>query len=168
MYIGHVTANESTAGKTALRLNDSAQMYGLGGRHGRHRDLTAQDLMAGTVGNETVLDRLSDDMRLPRDQAVRTEFEGQPTYPAGTLDATGKVHEVPGRDLSPMPPRAALIACGSGADVCHIEPFGLATALLENGAELVTATRWTLLGGSSLLGLGVRIHGPVRHGSCSR
>jgi hypothetical protein len=44
-----------------------------------------------------------------------------------------------------MPPRVALIACQSGTDLGHAEPFGLVTAVLELGAELVTATRWPLL-----------------------
>jgi hypothetical protein len=145
MYIGHVVANEATAGKTALRLNDSAQMYGLGGRHDRYRDLTAQDLLAGTIGRDKVFNRLANQTRSPRDAAIHDEFDGWPRYPAGALDADGKVNELPGRDLWPVPPRAALIACGSGVDVGHVEPFGLVTALLENGAELVTATRWTLL-----------------------
>jgi hypothetical protein len=48
-------------------------------------------------------------------------------------------------DSWPMPPRVALIACGSGTDFAQIEPFGLVTAILELGAELVTATRWTML-----------------------
>lgn len=36
------------------------------------------------------------------------------------------------------------MACRSGADQSEIEPFGLVVAFLEAGAELVTATRWTL------------------------
>lgn len=44
----------------------------------------------------------------------------------------------------PMPPRAAVVACASGADMADFEPFGLATALLNNGAALVQATLWPL------------------------
>ncbi|MFV0457193.1 MAG: hypothetical protein ACK5MT_00240 [Actinomycetales bacterium] len=44
----------------------------------------------------------------------------------------------------PMPPRVALIACESGTDLRHAEPFGLVTAFLEAGARWVTATRWPL------------------------
>jgi hypothetical protein len=44
----------------------------------------------------------------------------------------------------PMPPRVAVIACASGVDMADHEPFGLATALLHNGAETVQATLWTL------------------------
>lgn len=42
----------------------------------------------------------------------------------------------------PMPPRVAVIACASGVDLFEHEPFGLATAILANGAELVHATLW--------------------------
>lgn len=48
-------------------------------------------------------------------------------------------------DSSPVPPRVALVACNSGPDLGFTEPFGLVTAYLEHGAELVTATRWTML-----------------------
>ncbi|WP_461032801.1 CHAT domain-containing protein [Streptomyces mayteni] len=51
---------------------------------------------------------------------------------------------VPGALIWPAPPRVALIACESGGDLRFAESFGLATAMLHNGAELVTATRWTL------------------------
>ena len=52
---------------------------------------------------------------------------------------------MPDSTVWPVPPRVALIACESGTDLGHVEPFGLPTAFLELGAELVTATRWTLL-----------------------
>ena len=50
----------------------------------------------------------------------------------------------PGSRIWPAPPRVALIGCESGGDLRFTEPFGLATAMLHNGADLVTATRWTL------------------------
>ncbi|MFE3858417.1 CHAT domain-containing protein [Streptomyces griseorubiginosus] len=56
------------------------------------------------------------------------------------LDADG----VPGAHLWPAPPRVALIACESGGDLRFAESFGLATAMIHNGADLVTATRWVL------------------------
>ncbi|WP_307835336.1 CHAT domain-containing protein [Streptomyces adelaidensis] len=49
-----------------------------------------------------------------------------------------------GARLWPAPPRVALIACESGGDLRFAESFGLATAMIHNGAELVTATRWVL------------------------
>ncbi|MEU6227907.1 tetratricopeptide repeat protein [Streptomyces sp. NPDC047042] len=50
----------------------------------------------------------------------------------------------PGSVLWPAPPRVALIGCESGGDLRFTESFGLATAMIHNGAELVTATRWVL------------------------
>ncbi|MFF0078783.1 hypothetical protein ACFYR1_03510 [Streptomyces canus] len=50
----------------------------------------------------------------------------------------------PGGRIWPAPPRVALIGCESGGDLRFAESFGLATAMLHNGAELVTATRWVL------------------------
>ncbi|WP_405988754.1 hypothetical protein [Streptomyces sp. NBC_00986] len=50
----------------------------------------------------------------------------------------------PGALIWPAPPRVALIGCESGGDLRFAESFGLATAMLYNGAELVTATRWVL------------------------
>ncbi|MGW1273206.1 hypothetical protein ACWD5A_31950, partial [Streptomyces sp. NPDC002491] len=50
----------------------------------------------------------------------------------------------PGARIWPAPPRVALIGCESGGDLRFTESFGLATAMIHNGAELVTATRWTL------------------------
>ncbi|MGW3659167.1 CHAT domain-containing protein [Streptomyces sp. NPDC005151] len=50
----------------------------------------------------------------------------------------------PGAQIWPAPPRVALIGCESGGDLRFAESFGLATAMIHNGAELVTATRWVL------------------------
>ncbi len=50
----------------------------------------------------------------------------------------------PGGRIWPAPPRVALIGCESGGDLRFAESFGLATAMIHNGAELVTATRWAL------------------------
>ena len=37
-----------------------------------------------------------------------------------------------------------MVACASGTDLAQHEPFGLGTALLINGAEVLQATLWTL------------------------
>lgn len=50
----------------------------------------------------------------------------------------------PGARIWPAPARVALIGCESGGDLSFAESFGPATAMLHNGAELVTATRWVL------------------------
>jgi len=60
----------------------------------------------------------------------------------------------------PMPPRAAVVACSSGSDMADFEPFGLATALLHNGAGLVQATLWTIPTDSAL-----REHGEGTEGA---
>jgi hypothetical protein len=44
----------------------------------------------------------------------------------------------------PMPPRIALIACASGGDYRFDEATGLVAAMILGGAQLVTATLWSL------------------------
>jgi hypothetical protein len=44
----------------------------------------------------------------------------------------------------PMPPRVALLACASGGDYQFDEASGLVAAMILGGAELVTATLWSL------------------------
>jgi hypothetical protein len=44
----------------------------------------------------------------------------------------------------PMPPRVALLACGSGGDYRFDEATGLVAAMILGGAQLVTATLWSL------------------------
>jgi CHAT domain len=44
----------------------------------------------------------------------------------------------------PAPPRAALLACGSGGDYQFDEATGLVAAMILGGAQLVTATLWSL------------------------
>ncbi|APU15703.1 MULTISPECIES: CHAT domain-containing protein [Actinoalloteichus] len=62
------------------------------------------------------------------------------------LLGTHTLTEVPqsGAERWPIPSRVALIACESGGDLRFGEALGLATAMIHGGAELVTATRWTL------------------------
>jgi hypothetical protein len=43
-----------------------------------------------------------------------------------------------------MPPRVALLACGSGGDYQFDEATGLVAAMILGGAQLVTATLWSL------------------------
>lgn len=49
-----------------------------------------------------------------------------------------------GPDIWPMPPRVAMISCEGAADYRTMETFGLVSAMVKAGAELVTTTRWTL------------------------
>lgn len=51
---------------------------------------------------------------------------------------------VAGPELWPIPSRVALIACESGGDLRFTEALGLIAAMVNGGAELVTATRWPL------------------------
>ncbi|HEX2284785.1 MAG TPA: CHAT domain-containing protein [Mycobacterium sp.] len=44
----------------------------------------------------------------------------------------------------PMPPRVALLACASGGDYQFDEASGLVAAIILGGAQLVTATLWSL------------------------
>ncbi|GLP75628.1 CHAT domain-containing protein [Mycobacterium antarcticum] len=44
----------------------------------------------------------------------------------------------------PMPPRVALVACASGGDYRFDEATGLVAAMILCGAQLVTATLWSL------------------------
>ena len=44
----------------------------------------------------------------------------------------------------PMPPRVALLACASGGDYQFDEATGLVAAVILGGAQLVTATLWSL------------------------
>ncbi|MGO9152080.1 CHAT domain-containing protein [Mycobacterium sp.] len=44
----------------------------------------------------------------------------------------------------PMPPRVALLACASGGDYQFDEAAGLVAAMILGGAQLVTATLWSL------------------------
>ncbi|MET0698881.1 MAG: CHAT domain-containing protein [Mycobacterium sp.] len=44
----------------------------------------------------------------------------------------------------PLPPRVALVACASGGDYHFDEATGLVAAMILGGAQLVTATLWSL------------------------
>jgi hypothetical protein len=46
----------------------------------------------------------------------------------------------------PFPPRVALLACASGGDYQFDEATGLVAAMILCGAQLVTATLWSLIG----------------------
>lgn len=60
-----------------------------------------------------------------------------------------------------LPPNVGLVACGSGLDQAFPEPLGLVAAVMERGADVVMASRWTLPsdqttgGATTALGLAV-------------
>ncbi len=66
----------------------------------------------------------------------------------GHTDAVGDHRPLTASDLMslhlPMPPRVALLACASGGDYHFDEATGLVAATVLGGAELVTATLWSL------------------------
>lgn len=66
----------------------------------------------------------------------------------GDADAIGDHRPLTASDLMalqlPMPPRVALLACGSGGDYQFDEATGLVAAMVLCGAQLVTATLWSL------------------------
>ena len=66
----------------------------------------------------------------------------------GDANAIGDHRPLTASDLIalrlPMPPRVALLACGSGGDHQFDEATGLVAAMILGGAQLVTATLWSL------------------------
>ena len=66
----------------------------------------------------------------------------------GDADAIGEHRPLTASDLMslrlPMPPHVALLACGSGGDYRFDEATGLVAAMILGGAQLVTATLWSL------------------------
>jgi hypothetical protein len=66
----------------------------------------------------------------------------------GDADPIGDHRPLTASDLMesrlPMPPRVALLACASGGDYQFDEATGLVAAMILNGAQLVTATLWSL------------------------
>jgi hypothetical protein len=67
---------------------------------------------------------------------------------SGDAGAVGDHRPLTASDLIslrlPIPPRVALLACGSGGDYQFDEPTGLVAAMILGGAQLVTATLWSL------------------------
>jgi CHAT domain-containing protein len=66
----------------------------------------------------------------------------------GDADAIGDHRPLTASDLMssqlPMPPRVALLACGSGGDYQFDEATGMVAAMIMGGASVVTATLWSL------------------------
>lgn len=66
----------------------------------------------------------------------------------GDAEAIGEHRPLTASDLMslqlPIPPRVALLACGSGGDYQFDEATGLVAAMVLGGAQLVSATLWSL------------------------
>jgi CHAT domain len=67
---------------------------------------------------------------------------------SGDASAVGGHRPLTASDLMslrlPMPPRVALLACASGGDYQFDEATGLVAAMILGGAQLITATLWSL------------------------
>jgi hypothetical protein len=136
-FFGHVASSDDVPGATSLVLSDPPEMFGVtslieGQIHadsvwGQNRPFSAFDALEGTLRRDERAPKLLEESNLP-------ELEWPSTH--------GQVES--GTDIWPMPPRVALIACNSGGDLGHVEPFGLVVAFVNSGAGLITATRWTL------------------------
>lgn len=126
-YLGHVASSSSQPGATSLMLSDDKTMFGVTELIGAIRPFSAFDAVEGTLHWDERVRELR-----------RIDPDLDPQSPTG--DTAGRA----GWEIWPMPPRVALIACNSGGDLGHPEPFGLVIAFLNSGAELVTATRWPL------------------------
>lgn len=124
-FLGHVISDGLES--TALLLGCGESVYSVTPKGRKPRGFSARDALLGTIDFDA-------------DDQTRSD-----RFPPAALDSDGQPTEVPGSQLWPMPARVALIACGSGVDFRYPEPFGLVTAFFEAGAELITATRWTLL-----------------------
>lgn len=130
-YFGHVSADVDDPGSAALHLSDEVAVRPCS--------------LRGTVGH-------ADPLGLRGPSGVRRRARPGDHLPLCALDlvlgTTGTPHRdgdgIRGADLWPMPPRVAIIACEGAVDYRSSEPFGLVTAMLDSGAELVTSTRWVL------------------------
>lgn len=132
LYVGHVDQPTPDAKSVSMRLGCRRDVFGYREVDGAQRPFSAEDLARGTIGYADAVGAAS--------AAARDASWLVPDV----ARVGGTVVERPGAELWPMPPRVALIACASGGDLAESEPFGLVSAVLDAGAELVTATRWTL------------------------
>jgi hypothetical protein len=77
-----------------------------------------------------------------------TAADGDVGHAARAAQHLADEHPLTAADLMsaklPMPPRIAMIACASGGDYQFDEATGLVAAMILGGAQLVTATLWSL------------------------
>lgn len=129
LFVGHVVAPDldDRPEEAALYLTDGRKSFGYarlqprgpGGQFRVHRrPLTAFDLFAGTL------------------------LDADPEAEKSRADLGPE--RLPGERIWPMPPRVALLACDSGTDLRFPEMSGLVAAVVNNGAQIVTATRWSM------------------------
>ena len=145
LYVGHMTGDGPMS---RMRLADGADVFGRTRVEGGCRWFSADDLLHGTWGWGEYVERLraeSEEDGAPLDLGTRWPAGVGAAGPADDERPFDAPQEVAGPLLWPMPPRVGLIACQSGTEPRQLEPFGMVTAILEAGAELVMATRWTML-----------------------
>ncbi|MCI1748583.1 MAG: CHAT domain-containing protein [Acidipropionibacterium sp.] len=136
-YVGHVTSKPRDAASVAMVLGCERRVFSHEDPT-RHRYFSARDAVCGTIGApQLTLQELR--------ERFGVENASGFLVPVVAQGDDGSILEKSGAELWPMPPRVALVACHSGTDLASDEPFGLVTAFMAAGAELVTATRWTLL-----------------------
>jgi hypothetical protein len=128
---------------------------------GRHfADLTARGTVLPGVVSSVELFRRADADRtwladLLAKEPSRLLFVGHATAADGDVGHAYRaaLHLADDRPLTasdlmslklPMPPRVALLACASGGDYQFDEATGLVAAMILGGAQLVTATLWSL------------------------
>lgn len=127
LYVGHVVQPSAEPDQVGLMLGCSLKLWSANpAQYERRLLLTAADLVRGTRGAGDATPE-----QLPA-AAWSGASEGSPI-------------EIDGARLWPMPPRVGLVACHSGDDLAHPEPYGLVTAMIDSGAETVVATRWALV-----------------------
>lgn len=128
-FMGHVLSSDDSPGSASMLLSDTHEMYGTGPLFGETRPLSALDLLEGTSNDVERVDQIEERDKISRQAIVWPTMRG---------------HRQIGADIWPMPPRVVLLACSSGSDLGNTEPFGLAMAMINAGAEFVTATKWPL------------------------
>lgn len=146
LYVGHMTGDGMSS---RLQLADDAEVFGRTPLDAAGcRWFSADDLVHGTwkwseyaahqqYQHRETGARIDIGTRWPTGVDVAQEADSVTPF-----DAPEEKH---GLILWPMPPRVGLVACQSGTEPRQLEPFGMVTAILEAGAELVMATRWTML-----------------------
>lgn len=168
VYVGHMAGMGTSS---SLMLNDSERVFGMAERTAKgFRPFSAIDMTANTAVWREEYYRRSNAAAAARREASKAavglaeddsnglasvrSLASEPRWdkyhlPEGVLvetsDGQHALLHVEGEDLWPMPPRVGLVACHSGAEASQVEPYGMVTACLEAGAELVLATRWTML-----------------------
>ena len=167
LYVGHMAGMGTSS---SLMLKDSRDVFGMAELTSEGlRPFSAIDLTANTnAWREEYYRRSNAEAEARRQASKNTDSATDEGFDlsVGSLAAGPKWEEyklpdkellqwnddgsttllyAEGENIWPMPPRVGLVACYSGGEASQVEPYGMVTACLEAGAELVLATRWTML-----------------------